>query len=104
MFESKEEYEAAYMAACGITGYGLEVTQILACPFCCAPDYQRIRIVAADHDIANEVICANCKRGTKGLITRKDGGTSFEIVQTTGPDIPDWPWMPPIRRIDQEGE
>lgn len=102
MFADEQEYNIAYVAACRIEGYGLEATQILACPFCCTPDYQRIRIVCAVEDIATEAVCLKCERGTKSLVEKTEHGVSFEIVQTRGPAAPaDMPWLPPIRRLEE---
>jgi hypothetical protein len=39
-----------------------------------------------------------CGRGAKAILSPIPGGTSFEMVQTSGPDQPDW-LEPKMRRV-----
>ena len=40
--------------------------------------------------------CPECNRGWKGVVQEDANSTGFEIVQTSGPDAPEW--LPKMRR------
>jgi hypothetical protein len=101
---SKEEYEARFMANQEVVGFGPDVATIMPCPFCAAPLWLKLRIMDFEQKALQEgATCLECGRSAKGLVTHpQGGGVSVEMVQTGGDDPP--PWIPPIRRIDGEGE
>ena len=101
---TREEYDALFLANTYTAGFGLEnVRQVLACPFCAAPDWATWYIAEmAISDYAamrEEHVCGECGRGGKMLITRPlDGEVRSEFVQTRGADAPDY-LVPTPRRV-----
>lgn len=93
-----KEYEARFMKSHQITGYGIMgVTVHTPCPFCAAPDWNVFLVIDSEEAMAKDTKCEECGRSAKAIITKTDTTTSFEVVQTGGPDAP--PWLPPIRRL-----
>ena len=95
-----DEYNQMYLANSQVTGFGLEVAQNFACPFCCNPDWLKVKILNTEAALSVGATCSFCKRGAKALFTRKQGSTIFEIVQTAGDDPPAW-FALPMRRVDK---
>lgn len=98
---NKDEYERLYHANTKIEGFGMEVRQVLACPFCCAPGFMTLWVIkngGPQAGLAKGATCERCKRGAKGIIKHQGGGVQFEIVQTVGDDPP--AYLPPMRRAD----
>lgn len=95
---TREEYERAFALNTKIEGMGFDVTSILPCPFCAAPDFMPIKIIDAPTDMAKAYTCEVCGRSGTNIVTT-DGGLSVEFVQTAGDDPPEWlrPWP---RRVD----
>lgn len=107
---SMEELNTRTLANAKTSGFGIEgVTQHFPCPFCAEADSIVVRIIdmADSAELASEP-CSNCERSWKVVIAREGGGaaaggeTSFEMVQTGGPDQPAW-FDPKMRRVD-DGE
>lgn len=84
-----------------VDGYGMNVSMCLACPGCAAAGFNKYRIMHSEEDMQKEATCKECGRSFKCIITHPDENeTRLEVVQTGGPDIPDWlaeKW--PIRRV-----
>lgn len=100
-FGSKAEYERAFTKASRVEGYGMEVTQVVPCPGCCAPDYLRIRILHAHEDMQAVATCSECGLSTRSIVTPiGEHGTSIEMVLVGG-GLPDDPWMPPMRTEEE---
>lgn len=101
--ESREEYDERMSAVLKggdlITGFGAEVTTHTPCPWCATPNFQAWGILTAAEDLTAEATCVNCGRSGKSIVFRNLNGTSFEMVQTGGPDAPDW-LVPAPRRME----
>lgn len=91
-----DEYHARFHANIKYEGFGMETTMISPCPFCAAPDCQRVRLAYAQHDMEQPAVCTECGRGAKAVFTGDANNHDLEIVQTAGPNPPDW--LPPMRR------
>lgn len=87
---SYEEYVERFHAGEKITGFGLEVTVHMPCPFCAAPDWLVYRVLNVEKAIAEGKTCTECGRTAKTLVRHGEGSVGFEIVQTGGPDQPEW--------------
>lgn len=97
-----EEYNKLYVLNCEVKGFGFEVAQTLACPFCCARDFMTLKPIdmAMDDDAGQqECTCETCGRSGRNIITREPGETRLEFVQTGGDDPPDW-LQPKPRRVE----
>lgn len=95
-----EEYNALYQANTKIEGFGMDVRQVLACPFCCAPGFMTMWVIkhgGPDKALADGATCSACGRSVKGIVDRGPNGVKFEIVQTGGDDPP--AYLPPMRRV-----
>lgn len=97
--QNMDEYLAVYTDRCYVDGYGINTTQVFACPFCAAKDWLRCKIVNVEKDMAKGETCSNCGRSAKFILKNEKQGKSFELVQTGGPDAPDW-LVPKIRRVN----
>ena len=95
---SKEEYLARFYLNQRIEGFGLETTMVYPCPFCAAPDWAKHKILEMEEVMAREQHCGECGRSSKMIFKRDANGVSFEVVQTGGPDQPDW-FEPKMRRV-----
>jgi hypothetical protein len=80
-----------------IGGSGLDTYMEPACPFCAAPKFARWSIMDMEGTASKETTCKNCGRSAKLIFTRERDNVSFEVVQTGGPDQPDW-LQPKMRR------
>lgn len=97
----KATYERLYHQNTKIDGFGMEVRQVLACPFCCAPGWLTVWVIkngGPEAAMREGATCGQCGRGSKAIMTRSAGGVSFEFVQTCGEDPP--AYLPPMRRVD----
>ena len=96
---SYEEYIKRYYANQRMTSYGLDTTCHVPCPFCAAPDFMVYRIIDVEETINKGATCKECGRSCAMPVTITDDGLgkSFEMVQTAGPDQPDW-MTPKMRR------
>jgi hypothetical protein len=96
---SMAEYAIRFGENQKLSGYGIgNVYQHMPCPFCAAPGFLTFEILEVEKQMAAGATCKECKRGAKALFTRENGGVSFEIVQTDGPDQPGW-LVPKMRRV-----
>lgn len=97
---SAEEYHELYNSRVKYFGYGMETGMSLPCPFCCNPGFMAYKILEMEEAMKRGNTCIECNRSIKAIFTKTNTTTSFEVVQTGGPDCTD-PWIPPIRRIDE---
>jgi len=95
---SHEEYLARFAANQHYFGFGLETGLSMPCPFCAAADFLASRILEVEQKLEVGATCRECARSAKAIFTREPGITRFEIVQTGGPDQPDW-LLPKMRRV-----
>lgn len=94
-----DEYNVLQHAHARIEGSFLETAMVAPCPGCCAPDWSRWKVVEVEKHLEEAPVCKNCGRGFRAILTKNgDSVTSFEFVQTEGPDCP------PIRRVGPEAK
>lgn len=93
-----DEYNERFHANQVIEGYGLDVTMVSPCPFCAAAGWARWKVMDMDRTASKDNLCRVCGRSAKIIIKRERGGVGFEVVQTGGPDQPEW-LQPKMRRI-----
>jgi hypothetical protein len=99
--KSKEEYEQRFKSNSKITGYGMDTTVHVPCPFCAAPNFMSYKITEVEDVLGNGSVCGECNRGSRGIVLKIKGGTTIELVQTSGPDF-NVSWLPPMRREEHE--
>lgn len=87
---NKEEFLQRFNENQKLSGFGLETTMHVPCPFCAAPDFMVYKIIDSAAAMARGGTCNVCDRSMKAIFDRKPGVTSFTIVQTGGPDQPEW--------------
>ena len=98
--KSLDEYNKRYFENQKIEGYGIYgVGMRVPCPFCAAPDFIVHKVIETEEAFAKGAVCKECGRGAKAIFARDPSGVSFEIVQTSGPDQPEW-LTPKMRRVD----
>ncbi len=97
--KSMAELNAKTAANSKIVGFGAETGMEVACPFCGNPNWCKYTILECQSVMAQEHVCKHCYRGAKAIFTRHPGGVFFEMVQTSGPNPPDW-FEPKMRRVD----
>ena len=95
---TKEEYEAKYHANMKFSGTGFETTCHVPCPFCAEPDFLVHRVIGTEEAYTKGAVCPACGAGFRGIFQHDASGVTMEIVQTCGPDAPDF--MPVIRRVE----
>lgn len=90
-----EELAARQLENTEMSGRGMDTTQHFPCPFCGSKDWLVVKIMsfAQDH---GPIECGECGRSAKLLYNSKNGGplrggsSEMEVVQTDGPDQPEW--------------
>jgi hypothetical protein len=95
---TREEYEKRFQQNHRVTGFGIDTTVTFPCPFCAAPGWMTSRVLDVEEKIAANRECTECKRGSKGIVTRTANSMTTEFVQTSGPDHPDY--LPRMRRVE----
>jgi transcription elongation factor Elf1 len=93
-----ESYSRLYTERSQPSGYGLEVKQHFACPFCAHPDFWVAPLMDVPSVLTQEATCEHCGRSAKTLFENVMGGQHFELVQTGGDDPPEW-LVPAPKRI-----
>lgn len=83
---TKDEYLERVNKNQEITGFGMEVTMHMPCPFCGAPDFMVYLVLETEIAAKRGAVCKECKRGARALFDHSQGGVQFEFVQTEGPD------------------
>lgn len=92
------DYNARFLENQKISGWGPNPTIHMPCPFCTASDWLIYRILETRSAMENGSVCNRCGRGARAVFTDLDPGVTFEVVQFTGPDQPDW-LEPKMRRV-----
>lgn len=87
---SQAEYEDTIARNQKISGVGFDTTSHLPCPFCAAPDFLVSKIGNIQGALVKGATCSVCGRSAKTLVSSEDGQDTYELVQTGGPDQPDW--------------
>jgi len=97
--KNAEEYIHRFHENSKVEGYGMDTAMSVACPFCAAPEFMMYRILDVHEEMTKEHTCKECGRSSKAVFTTDRPGTiSFEMVQTGGPDQPEW-LVPHMRRV-----
>lgn len=97
--KSAPEYMALFQRNQKIEGFGIGNVHVhMPCPFCAAADFLVYELLEVEAAMGKGATCKQCGRGAKALYSRFGGGLSFEIVQTVGPDQPEW-LTPKMRRL-----
>ena len=97
--QSLEEYQRLSILNSSVTGSGIEGTTMhLACPFCCATDFMVYRLVDAKDAMVKGGTCHTCGRSARCEFDGDYTAIQFSIVQTGGPDQPEW-LVPKMRRV-----
>lgn len=94
-----EEYNAKFKRNQKLTGYGFETTSHFPCPACCEADWMICRVVDTKEKLIEGAQCKACGRGFKAEFADTPGSIQFEVVQTTGPDMP--AYIPKMKRVGQ---
>jgi len=87
-----EEYLKRSAKNQSVTGHGLGNVMVYApCPFCAAKDFMVYELMTVHEAMQEDRICSECERGAKFLLDKcEHGSLFFEMVQTSGPDQPEW--------------
>ena len=97
--QNAAEYIERFAQNQKIDGYGVGNIHIhMPCPFCAAPDFLVYELLDTESALEKGGSCQECKRAAHAEIVRQKGGVQFEMVQTAGPDQPEW-LVPKMRRI-----
>lgn len=94
--QSKREYEERFAQNMSMSGYGLDVTQHMPCPFCAAPDFMTYRVADMQAVTTKGAECKECGRGMKTVFERNGQLTTMRMIQTKGAPPP--PWVPEMER------
>ena len=97
---SHAEYLERFHRNNRVEGFGMDVKCVVPCPFCAAADWMAWPILQVEEKMQEGATCQECKRSARAIFTYADGGKSFEIVQTGGPDQPEW-LQPKMRRVEE---
>lgn len=83
-----------------ITGQGIgNVYTHQPCFFCGAPDFMCYEIMQVEKVMSEGATCKECGRSCKAIFKHDRGSTAFEVVQTGGPEQPDY-FTHKMRRVD----
>ncbi len=88
--KTAEEYNELYQKHTKITGFGLEVTIHMPCPFCAAPDFCVYKIIEVEEALSKPSTCSSCGRSLKTFINEENGRKTLRFVQTGGEPGPDF--------------
>ncbi len=92
-----KEFTARYTANTRITGYGFGVVLHYPCPFCAAPEWESHTILQTQEVLSKPHYCTECERTACVVFSPVGVAIEMELVQTDGPDVPDW-FIPKPRR------
>lgn len=73
-----------------VSGYGVESVIHMPCPFCGAGHFVCYNVLQCEEALSQSNTCDECHRSSKCVFEKKDRDTSFTLVQTGGPDCPQW--------------
>jgi hypothetical protein len=96
--KDREEYLKLSQANVRYGGSGVDTYMEPACPFCAAPGFARWNVIDMEGTASKATTCKNCGRSAKLIFKRDKDSVSFEVVQTGGPDQPEW-LEPKMRRV-----
>jgi hypothetical protein len=88
--KSLEEYNELISKRTRVSGFGMDTMQHMPCPFCAVEDHVSYKILEMEEVISKPIKCESCGRTSKVIFHRDGPSVSLEIVQTDGPDLPEW--------------
>ncbi len=88
--KSMAEYLTRFQQAERVSGYGLDTTIHVPCPFCAAPDWMVYKIMEVEIAGETGATCKECKRSARMPVRTERGAKIIQLVQTGGPKQPDW--------------
>lgn len=95
---SMQEYTERFHANQNVSGFGIETTMHMPCPFCAAPEFMVYRIIDSEAAMQEGAVCSSCKRGAAiEFSVNTESMKQFEVVQTSGAAQPSW-LQPQMRR------
>ncbi len=97
---SYEEFEKRCYRNRRIAGYGFGTHMVMPCPFCAAANWQTWRIGQREDMLRvmqSSTLCASCGRSARMEGRAQDDTEYWRLIQTGGPDVPDWYWPKPER-------
>lgn len=95
---SMAEYTERFQENQKVSGFGLDTTVHMPCPFCAAPDFMVYRIIDSEDAMVEGAVCSECHRGAAmEFHVNLPNNKQFEIVQTVGDLQPEW-LVPLMRR------
>jgi len=87
---SYPEYLTRFASNNYVYGFGMETGQSMPCPFCGARDWCKFKIIDVEAVTSQEHVCRECNRGARAIYTRTRDSVGFVMVQTSGPEQPEW--------------
>lgn len=97
--KNADEYTERFQKSYRLEGFGPEVLIYMPCPFCAAPDFIVHGIMETAAALSKGATCRECGRSARAIIIEETPGShQLEIVQTGGPEQPDW-LQPQMRRV-----
>lgn len=95
---TKGDYESKLERHTRYTGFGLDTTAHMPCPFCAEPGFMEWKLIEVSDIIQKGAVCKFCERGMRALVVPLDGGGSrTTMYQTQGPDPS--PWVPRLPKF-----
>lgn len=92
------EFERRYALTLSFDGLGVDTKIHCPCPFCAHADFWIYRLIDLHDALSRRAFCVNCGRAARVIFTFENGEQRAEIVQTSGPDQPEW-LQPKMRRV-----
>ena len=84
---TKEDFESLYHSNTSVSGYGVDITQHLPCPFCAAKGWATWRLALPVSKVwAEPKKCDACGRTSKLAVTETAFSTSMQLILVDGPD------------------
>ncbi len=95
-----DEYVRRFQANTRVEGQGVgNVFTHYPCPFCGAAEFMVAEVLQTRHVLSHGAECRECGRSSKAeFIDTGPSEVHMEMVQTGGPDCPEW-LVPPMRRV-----
>lgn len=81
-----------------MSGIGIEYEVHLPCPFCAHAGWLSYVVPTMRDTLMKGATCANCGRSARLVLQEAPNSVKLELVQTGGPDQPDWmtPQIPKV--------
>jgi hypothetical protein len=96
--KNMDEYNKRFKLGELVDGHGFDTAMSVPCPFCATPGWAKYKILEMQQTMSQSKTCKNCNRSAKMIFDRTRSSIEAELVQTGGPDQPEW-LEPKIRRV-----